>query len=103
MVCLSYGLRVVAERQVRLVLLHGVQPQDGVQAVQGAAEIGDIGLVGGLVADFRDEPAEAGDLVGDLGVRPAHGGGRIGAAEKPVQGPGTDPPPRRFRAPRSRR
>jgi len=34
-----------------------VQPEDRVQAVQGAAEIGDIGSVGDPVADVRDEPA----------------------------------------------
>ena len=55
------------------------------QAVQGATEIGDVRLVGDPVADIRDEPAEAGDLEGDLGVRPAHGRGRVGPAEQPVQ------------------
>ena len=38
------------------------------QPVQGAAQIGEVVLVGGAVADVVDEPAEPGDLVGDLGV-----------------------------------
>jgi hypothetical protein len=42
-----------------------MQPQDRVKTVQGAAEIGDVRLVGYPVADDRDEPAEAGDLVGE--------------------------------------
>ena len=51
------------------------------QPVQDAAEIGDIRLVRDPGADVGDEPAEAGDLVGDLGVRPAHGRSRVGPAE----------------------
>jgi len=34
-----------------------VQPQDRVQAVQGAAKIGDVRLAGNSVADIGDEPA----------------------------------------------
>ena len=36
------GVGAVAERQVGLVLLHGVQSEDGEQPVQRAAEIGDL-------------------------------------------------------------
>lgn len=62
------GVCVVAERQVGLVFLHGVQSEDGVQPVQEAAQVGGLGGVGIPVADILDETAEPGDLVGDLGV-----------------------------------
>ena len=55
------------------------------QAVEQAAQVGEVHVVGEAGADVVEELAEAPDLVGDLGVGPAHGGGRVAAAEQPVQ------------------
>jgi len=59
----GHGVGTVPERQVGLVLLHGVQEEDGVQPVQDAAQVGDVVLVGGPVADVVDEPAEPGRCI----------------------------------------
>jgi len=62
-----------------------VQLEDGVQAVEQAAEVGGVGFIGSAGPDLLDEPTEPGDLVGDLGVGPAHRRRRVNAAEQPVQ------------------
>jgi len=71
--------RVITERQVTLVFLCGVQPEDRVQPVEEAAQVGEVSVVGVGGADVGDQLAEAPDLVGDLGVRSAHGGCRLGS------------------------
>ena len=55
------------------------------QAVQQRPQLGEIRVVGLPVADVDDEPPELRNLIGDLGVRPAHRGGRVGPPEQPVQ------------------
>lgn len=54
-------------------------------AIKETPQVGDVRLVGDAGSDLIDELTEPGDLVGDLRVRPAHGGGRVGAAEQPVE------------------
>ena len=56
------------------------------QAVQQPAQVGEIHVVGLAGADVVQKLAEAPDLMRDLGVRPAHRGGHVAAAEQPVQG-----------------
>ena len=79
-------LRVIAERQVALVFLGGVQPEDGMEPVEQAVQVGEVRLVGRARADVVEKLAETPDLVGDLGVSAAHRGGDVAAAEQPVQG-----------------
>ena len=69
------GTRLVAERQIVLILLDGVQPEDGVQPVEQGAQIGEVHLVGWSATDVGEQLAEPPDLMGDLGVRTAHRGG----------------------------
>src|SRR5450755_1279987 len=62
------GLVVVAEREVALVFLGRVQPEDRVQPVQQRAQVSDVGVIGRFPADIVQELAEPPDLAADLGV-----------------------------------
>ena len=55
------------------------------QPVEQRAQVGDVRLVGLAWADVVEELAEPPDLVGDLGVCPAHGLGGVDAAEEAVE------------------
>src|SRR6516225_6162229 len=79
-------LRLLAQREVVLLFLGGMQPEGGVQPVEQGSKISDIVLVGLTGPDVVDELPKPPDLVGDLGVGPAHGGGGVATAEKSVHG-----------------
>ena len=66
------------EAEHALLLLRVVQPQDRVEAVQQALDLGAVGDGGRL-----EHPAQQPHLVADLGVRTAHGADRVVAAEHP--------------------
>src|SRR5690242_15077908 len=79
----AYGLGV-RERQIALVLLGSVQAEDRVQTVEQPAEVSEVGGVRLRVADVIEELPEPPGLMGDLGMRPAHRGGGVATAQKPV-------------------
>lgn len=74
--------RLVGERQVVLVLLGGVQLEDGGEAVEQAPQLGEVDLVDPVRPDVVDELAQPMDLVRDLDVCPAHRAHGIAPSEE---------------------
>jgi hypothetical protein len=54
----AYGC-VLGQAQIAPVLLGGVQPEDGMQAVQQCPQVGDVGIVGRPIPDVVQKLAAA--------------------------------------------
>jgi len=72
------------ETERALFFLGVVQPEDGVEPVEQAAEFDRILGLDGVLVQCLQKPVESGDLVLDLRVGPAHRGRGVGAAQRPV-------------------
>src|SRR5690606_32479699 len=72
----------VGEDEVVLLLLREVQPEDGVQLLDGPAQVPRRFRGGGLGPQLREQRADAPRQPGDLGVAAAHRAGGVGPAER---------------------
>ena len=72
----------MGEGEVALLLLGEVQFEDGMEPVEESPEFENVGWGRGVVADPVEDRPGASTQPADLGVRAAHGSGRVGAAER---------------------
>ena len=79
------GFGRVEQAEVVLFLLVEVELDDGVEAVEEAAELSDVDRVGVIVVDVLEHSADPSDEAGDLDMGAAHRGGRLLPTENPVE------------------